>query len=131
MQKNAALLLLLGLAIGVLGTVFAMNSLRQRDPFPRAVMGVMAHHLGALGHAVKTQQCDAAGNREHLLRLQSTAGDIPAAFPGAEKPFTDAAAKLRTALEQANHADVDSCAALAAAIKPVGEACKACHQQFR
>jgi cytochrome c556 len=133
MQKRAALLILLGLAIGILGTVFTLRALRQRDPFPTAVMSVMAHHMGALGHAVKTQRCDATRSREHLLRLQSTASDIPAAFAGAEQPFMDAAGKLRNALQDANAntASLGDCAALAAAIKPVGDACESCHQQFR
>lgn len=134
MQKRAAFLILLGLAIGILGTVFTMRALRQRDPFPTAVMSVMAHHMGALGHAVKTQRCDAAQSREHLLRLQSTANDIPDAFAGAEQPFMDAAGKLRSALQDASatsNAGLGNCAALAAAIKPVGDACESCHQQFR
>jgi cytochrome c556 len=131
MQKRAAFLIVLGLVIGILGTSLTMRALRQRDPLPHAVMSVMAYHLGAMGRAVKAQRCDAAQSEQHLLRLQSTASDIPAAFDGAEPPFMDAAGKLRGALQDAvQHAPAD-CAALAAAIKPVDQACKSCHQQFR
>src|SRR5690242_17825665 len=77
MNARSALLLLLGLVIGVLGTVFAMKALGNRNPMPHAVMTVMGHHMGALGQAVKTRQCDAAQVNDHLLRLQSTASDIP------------------------------------------------------
>jgi cytochrome c556 len=131
MQTRAALLIVLGLVIGILGTVFAMKALRQRDPFPQAVMGVMAHHMGALSRSVKAQRCDATQSREHLLRLQSTASDIPAAFAGAEPHFMDAAGKLRGALQNAVRANPTDCAALATAIKPIGDACQSCHEQYR
>jgi cytochrome c556 len=131
MNARSALLILLGLAIGILGTVFAMKALGKRNPLPQAVMTVMGHHMGALGQAVKTKQCDAAQANEHLLRLQSTASDLAAAFPGAEQDFLDHAGRLRTALQGAVQAHPTDCAALATAIKPVGEACDSCHQQYR
>lgn len=131
MNARSALLILLGLVIGILGTVFAMKALSNRNPMPHAVMTVMGHHMGALGQAVKARQCDAAQMNDHLLRLQSTAADIPAAFPGAEQDFLDHAGRLRTALQDAVQAHPTACAALAQAIKPVGDACKSCHQQYR
>lgn len=132
MNMRALILMVLGLVIGVFATVFTMNALQQRrDPFPEAVMNVMAHHTGALSHSVKSQRCDAVQNREHLLRLQMTANDISAAFAGAEPGFMDAAGKLRGALRDAVTAAPADCAALAAAIKPVGAACKSCHDQYR
>lgn len=131
MNARSALLLLLGLAIGILGTVFAMKALADRNPMPHAVMTVMGHHMGALGQAVKSQQCDAAQANDHLLRLQSTATDIPAAFPGGEQDFLDHAGRLRTALQDAVQAHPTDCPTLAKAIKPVGEACDSCHQQYR
>src|SRR5690242_1903475 len=54
MNARSALLILLGLVVGVLGTVFAMKALGDRNPMPHAVMTVMGHHMGALGQAVKT-----------------------------------------------------------------------------
>jgi cytochrome c556 len=131
MQTRAALLIVLGLVIGILGTVFAMKALRQRDPFPQAVMSVMAHHMGALSGSVKAQRCDATQSHEHLLRLQSTASDIPAAFAGAEPHFMDAAAKLRGAIHGAVQASPIDCAGLAAVIKPIDAACDSCHEQYR
>ena len=131
MQTRAALLIVLGLVIGILGTVFAMRALQQRDPFPKAVMSVMAHHMGALGGNLKARKCDAAQSREHLLRLQSTATDIPAAFAGAEPGFMDAAGKLRGAIQTAVQASPADCKALGAAIKPIGDACQSCHEQYR
>lgn len=131
MNARAAILLVLGLAIGVLGTVFVMRALNQRNPFPRAVMSVMNYHFGELEQSVKAKQCDAAPASEHLLRLESTAADVPSAFPGVDQPFLDAAGHLRTTLENAVQAHPADCAALAAAIKPVGEACQSCHEKYR
>jgi cytochrome c556 len=126
-----AILIALGLVIGIIGTVFAMNALRERNPFPHAVMAVMAHHAGALNQAVKTQRCDAAESRRHLTRLLEASTDVSAAFPGVDQPFLDEASKLRDRTQAALDAAPADCKALAAAIKPIGETCQSCHQQYR
>jgi cytochrome c556 len=126
-----AILIALGLVIGIIGTVFAMNALRERNPFPHAVMAVMAHHAGALSQAVKTQRCDAAESRQHLTRLLETSADITAAFPGMDQPFLDEASKLHDKAKAALDAAPADCKALAAAIKPIGETCQSCHQHYR
>ena len=126
-----ALLILFGLAIGVIGTVNVVNTLNARNPMPKAVMTTMDYHMGQLDHAIKAGHCDAAGSQHHLQRLQSTATDIVPVFDIAEQPFTDAAAQLQTRMQQALQAAPADCAALAAAIKPVGETCKSCHQKYR
>ena len=128
---RVALLIVLGLVIGIMGTVPVMNALSQRNPLPKAVMVVMDYHMGALGDALKTNRCDAAQTHAHLLRLQSTAADIAPAFGDVEQPFLDDAGHLQSKLAVAVQAAPLDCAALKAAIKPVGEACKSCHQQYR
>ncbi|HEY9132383.1 MAG TPA: cytochrome c [Dyella sp.] len=127
---RAALLILLGLAIGAIGTVFAMNALKDRNPMPHAVMTVMSHHFGQLRNAVKAQQCDAAKTQKQLGTLLAVSGDIGPAFAGVEQPFLDAADKLHSAIQSAAVAAPTDCQALAAAIKPVGEACESCHRQY-
>ena len=128
---RAALLIMLGLAIGVIGTVFGLNALRQHQPLSHSVMSLMAHHAGALNAAVKARQCDAAQSRQHLTRLLETTADIKEAFPGVDQPFLDEAAKLREKTQAALQAAPADCTALAAAIKPIGETCQSCHQQYR
>jgi cytochrome c556 len=91
----------------------------------------MGYHMTALGHALKTQQCAAADIQHHLQRIQSTATDIVPVFDIAEQPFTDAAGQLQTHVQQALQTAPADCAALAAAIKPIGETCKSCHQKYR
>lgn len=128
---RAALLILLGLAIGVVGTVSTMNALSERNPFPHAVMSVMAHHAGALDAAVKAQRCDATQAQQHLTRLLETSADIREAFPGVDQPFLDEAAKLHEKAQAALTAAPADCKALAVAIKPIGEVCQSCHLQYR
>ncbi len=128
---RVALLLLLGLVIGVIGTVNVMSTLSARNPMPKAVMHTMSYHMGELGHALKAKQCEAASIQHHLQRLQSTATDIVPVFGVTEKDFTDDASQLQDHLQQALQAAPADCAALAAAIKPIGETCKSCHQKYR
>jgi len=126
-----ALLILLGLAIGVIGTVNVVNTLNARNPMPKAVMTTMDYHMGQLDRAIKAGHCDATGSQHHLQRLQSTATDIVPVFDIAEQPFTDAAGQLQTHLQQALQAAPADCTGLAAAIKPIGETCKSCHEKYR
>jgi len=128
---RAALLIVLGLVIGVIGTVFSMNALRDRNPLPHSVMVVMSHHFGELGNAVKAKQCDAAKTHAQLGSLLTISQDIGPAFPGVDQPFLDAADKLHAAVQAAALAAPADCPVLAAALKPIGEACHSCHQQYR
>jgi Cytochrome c556 len=130
-SMRAALLIVLGLAIGILGTVQVMNVLSERNPLPKAVMHVMAYHAGELKHAMEAQRCDAQSTRPHLLALQAVSSDIHPAFAGADPALFQIADKLRHAADAAVQADPADCPALAAAIEPVGEACQSCHQQYR
>jgi cytochrome c556 len=128
---RAALLIVLGLAIGIVGTVFAMRALSARNPFPPALMVTMGFHRHQLQQAVKGQHCEAAANLDQLQHLKMIAADIPAAFPDAPQPFNDLARQLRGALQTAAQSAPADCPALAAALKPVDQVCTQCHQQFR
>ncbi|WP_266182787.1 cytochrome C [Dyella humicola] len=128
---RVAISILLGLVIGIIGTVSVMNALHERHPLPHAVMSVMAHHAGALHTAVRAQRCDAAEARQHLTRLLETQADISEAFPGVDQPFLDEATKLHAKSQAALLAAPANCAALAAALKPIDEVCQSCHQQYR
>lgn len=128
---RALLLVVLGLAIGALGATFAISALRQGTPFHDGVMAVMQHHMGALRANVRANQCDAKASAFRLGRMREEAGDIGEAFRGVDEAFGQASLKLVTALDGAAAAQPATCEALAAALKPVGEACSACHQQYR
>jgi len=128
---RVALMILLGLVIGIIGTVNVMNALNERNPMPKAVMHTMGYHMGGLTGAIKANQCDAVKIQHHLSRLDSTATDITAVFGMDDKDFADHAQQLQNHLQQALQAAPATCAALAVAIKPVNESCKSCHQKYR
>jgi cytochrome c556 len=95
------------------------------------VMETMGYHMSALNQALKAKQCDPVKSQLHLQRMQSTATDIVPVFGIGEKPFTDKAGELQNHLQQAVQSAPADCAALAAAVKPIGDTCKSCHQQYR
>lgn len=128
---RAALLIVLGLVIGVLGTANVMSVLSARNPMPKAVMATMNYHAGLLHRSLKANQCAAADNRLHLERLQSTAIDIVPVFGVPEQAFTDAAGHLQRVTQQALQAAPADCAALATTLKPIDQACKSCHEKYR
>jgi cytochrome c556 len=128
---RAAFLIVLGLAIGIIGTVFAMRAINERNPLPHAVMVTMSLHRHQLQQAIKGQHCDATANVDQLQHMQMIAGDIPTAFPDAPQPFLDLAGHLRTALQTAAQLAPADCPALAAALKPVDQVCSECHHQYR
>ncbi|WP_158886227.1 cytochrome c [Rhodanobacter sp. L36] len=128
---RVALMILLGGVIGILGTVQVMNTLKDRNPMPAAVMHTMDYHMGQLGKALKAKQCDAAVVKHHLERVQSTAADIVPVFGVSEKEFVDDAGQLQTHAQEAVQAAPADCAALAVVMKPIGQACKSCHQKYR
>ncbi|MFK2900857.1 cytochrome C [Dyella jejuensis] len=128
---RAALLIVLGLAIGIIGTVFTMQALSQRNPVPQALMVTMGFHRQQLKLAVKGQHCEATANLDQLQHMQLIAADIPAVFPNAPKPFQDLAGHLHAALLTAAQSAPADCPALAAALKPVDQVCSECHQHYR
>ncbi|KAF1009383.1 MAG: hypothetical protein GAK28_00020 [Luteibacter sp.] len=128
---RALLLVLLGLAIGAIGATFALSALRQGTPYHKAVMAVMQHHMGALREDVRANRCEAKGTAAHLGRMRQDAGDIGAAFPDMDKGFHDATDRLTASLDRALTAAPGDCAALGAALAPIGESCQSCHRQYR
>lgn len=136
---NAAMrylfLFLLGLAIGIIGTVMALRALEARkDHFPDSVMHVMAAHSGMLSQNIKQNRCAATDTIPHLQALRTMAGDIETAF-GTDysdiKRFVEHASDLRAALDDSLANPPLNCPGASAAMESIGEACKACHQDFR
>ncbi|CAM5466522.1 cytochrome c [Rhodanobacter lindaniclasticus] len=128
---RVALMILLGLVIGIIGTVNVMNALNARNPMPDAVMHTMGYHVGELKAALKANQCEATKIQHHLARLESTASDITPVFGMDDKDFADHASQLQDHLHQAVQAAPATCTALAAVLKPVGDSCKSCHDKYR
>jgi cytochrome c556 len=128
---RAALLIVLGLAIGIIGTVFVMNALEDRNPLPHAMMVTMSFHRHQLEQEIKGQHCDAAASVEQLQSMRMLSKDIPAAFPGAPQQFLDFAHQLHSEIDTATQSAPVDCPALVAALKPVDKVCGDCHHQYR
>lgn len=127
-------LFLLGLVIGAICTVMALRALQARtDPFPDALMQVMARQSGELGKSAKANRCTASDALPRLQSLRALSNDIEPAFPALrdDARFATAASGLRATLDQALAAPPTDCVQLAAVSDRIGEDCKACHRDFR
>lgn len=132
---RSILLVIIGLVLGAVAANTVGNVLRMRDAYPRAVMTVMRHHMGALQGALKHQKCPADATRLHLQRLSAVSQDILPAFGGKDGSidphFKTEADHLQAAFDQALTTAPASCANLAKAMQQIGDNCDSCHRQFR
>lgn len=124
---------LLGLVIGVVASVMAMRALEQRkDPYPEAVMQVMAAHMRALKADVTSNRCAATDVLPHLQTLRALANDIEPAFKdmAGDDQFGKHASELRAAVDATLASPPLNCAGVQAAAAKVGEACESCHRAY-
>ncbi len=127
-------LFLIGLVIGVVATVMAMRAIQARkDHFPDSVMHVQEWHLGQLKRKVEQNRCAATDVLPNLKALRVMADDLEPAFPDLsdDKRFTEHASRMRARLDAALESPPLSCTSVSATAGRIGEACKACHQDFR
>ena len=127
-------LFLIGLVVGAVCTVMAMRALQARqDPFPRAVMHVMAKHSGQLSDKVKQNRCAATDTIPHVRTLRAIANDLEVAFPDLadDSRFKTHTSQFRADLDAALSAPPTDCVAAGAVVEKIGTDCKACHQDFR
>ena len=107
MASNASrylFLFLIGLAVGILGTVMAMRAIDARqDHFPGSVMDVQAWHMGQLKAATQQNRCAATDTLPHLQALRTMANDIEPAFGDLrdDARFSKHASDLRATLDSA------------------------------
>ena len=127
-------LFLLGLAVGAICTVMALRALQARtDPFPEALMQVMARQSGELDRSAKANRCTTSDTLPRLQSLRALSNDVETAFPGLKDDarFSTAASGLRATLDGALAAPPADCSQLVALTQRIGEDCKACHRDFR
>ncbi|MFO7340047.1 MAG: hypothetical protein C0P65_009525 [Lysobacteraceae bacterium] len=123
-----------GLVVGVVAAVMLLRALQARtDPFPEALMQVMARQSGQLRDAAQANRCTTADTLPRLQTLRLLANDLEPAFPGLrdDARFAGAASGMRATLDQALAAPPADCAQLNDTVKRIGEGCKACHADFR
>ena len=127
-------LVLLGLVIGAVATVMAMRALDARkDHFPDSVMHVQQWHMAQLKSKMDENRCAPTDSLPHLQTLRVLANDLDPAFPDLrdDKRFADHSSKLRASLDTSLSRPPLNCAGMATTVQDLGEACKACHQDFR
>lgn len=127
-------LFLIGLVLGVIATVMAMRAIQARkDHFPDSVMHVQQWHLGQLKSKVEQNRCAATDILPNLRTLRALADDLEPAFPDLrdDKRFAEHASRMRARLDAALASPPLNCAGVGTTASDIGEACKACHQDFR
>lgn len=130
---RALILLLIGLAIGIIGTGIVMNALGRQTAYSDGVMTVMGMQMKALDKSVKANRCTANDLLPRFQTLRAVANDIEPAFgPTADDDkFGHRASDLRAAADSALGMPLNTCAAATSAIHKVGDSCENCHQDFR
>jgi cytochrome c556 len=127
-------MLVLGLAIGVFGSVTMLSAMRQQTPLPRAVMALSGHHFGALRTMHESGRCETDRATARLHSLRTLAGDIEPAFlptGGDDELFLRHGREYAQRLDSALAAPPATCEALKSVIGSLGSSCKACHQDFK
>jgi hypothetical protein len=130
-------LLLLGLVIGAVAVVMILRTLEAKktwqDRYPDAVMNMMQAHVAQLKASTEANRCSATDVLPHLQALRVISNDIEPAFGDLREDarFSKHASTLRATLDDALAAPPLNCAGVATTAGKIGEACKACHQEFR
>lgn len=135
-QSNASrylFVLLLGLLIGVVGSVMLLRAWQARqDPFPSSLMQVMYKQLDLLQRSHAQNRCAAADVQPRVQSLRMLANDLEPGFPDLrdDRRFQQHASALRATLDAAQAAPPGDCAALAKLNSRIDDDCQACHQDF-
>ena len=126
------LCLLIGLLAGALLASTAANALQRRNAVPRALMTLMQHDLADARATTRAPACATEQLPAMHARMGFLAGDLersvlePATH---DRVFTQYVDDLRAAIK---HWDAKAtCAAQAQALVEVGNACEACHRDYR
>ncbi|MEO7251925.1 MAG: hypothetical protein ABIW30_04880 [Arenimonas sp.] len=130
---RALVLVLIGLAVGALCTLIAINTLHRGTAYPNAVMAMMGQQMKALDRSVKQSRCAPSDLTPRLQTLRLVANDIEPAFADEqnEAQFGRYASDLRAAADAALMAPPASCAAAAAALANLSKTCDSCHRDYK
>ena len=127
-------LFLIGLVVGIVGAVMVARAIDARsDHFPESVMRVMAWHMGQLKHDTEQNRCAATDTLPHVQALRAMANDIEPAFGDLreDQRFAKHASDLRGVLDASLANPPLNCPGVSATMGKLGDACDACHKEFR
>lgn len=130
---RSLVLFLVGLAVGALCTLIAVNALDRGTSHHDAVMSLMGQQMKSISQSVKASRCAATDLTPRLQTLRFVANDIEPAFPDlqADPQFGRYAADLRRAADAALMTPPANCAAAGAALTSLKKTCDACHRDFK
>ena len=125
--------LIIGLFMGAMLTVIAVNSLRKGTAYPNGVMAVMSAQMGHADKKIKSKACHSEDLSSPLNTLAALGNDLEAAFLPTldDEAFSRYASDYRAAVDQASAAALANCTEAAAAMNAISATCKSCHQQFK
>jgi hypothetical protein len=128
---------LLGLVIGIVAIVMLLRTLEARktwrDHYPDALMHVLSAQAAQMRDNAAANRCSPTDTLPHLQALRSLGNDFEHAFPDLrdDQRFVTHAARFRGELDATLSSPPAGCEGVVVAADKVGEACKACHQDFR
>lgn len=128
---------LLGLVLGIVAVLMLLRALEARktwrDHYPEALMHVLAAHTAQMRANTEANRCSPTDTLPHLQALRSLGNDFERAFPGLRdnERFVGHAAQFRGTLDAALSSPPVGCEGVGQAAARIGEACKACHQDYR
>lgn len=130
---RSLVLLVVGLLVGALCTIIAVNALNRGTAYPNAVMALMGQQMKAMDKSIKQSRCASTDLTPRLQTLRFVANDIEPAFADMqdEVQFGRYAADLRSAADAALMTPPASCAAATAALSNLGKACDSCHRDYK
>ncbi len=128
-----ALLIVLGLVIGIAGTVAAMNARNSGPHLPESLMHMQTFHVRALNKNIEQKRCAISDSLPHLQALRALSNDIEPIFLPIEKEqdFRQKASDMRASLDALLATPPADCPAARTGLSRVERSCKACHDEFR
>lgn len=130
---RSLVLLLVGLLVGALCTIIAVNALNRGTAYPNAVMALMGQQMKSIDQSIKQSRCASTDLTPRLQTLRFVANDIEPAFADMkdEVQFGRYAADLRAASDAALMTPPASCAAATAALSNLKKSCDSCHRDYK
>lgn len=130
---RSLILFVVGLMVGALCTVIAINALNRGTAYDHAVMAMMGQQMKALDSSIKQSRCSSSDLTPRLQTLRFVANDIEPAFTDMrdEAQFGRYASDLRAAADAALMTPPASCTAATAALSNLDKACDSCHRDYK
>lgn len=130
-------LFLLGLVMGIVAVVMLLRALEARktwrDHYPHATMQLLSAHSAQLRDKVAANRCNPTDILPHLQAMRSLGNDLEPAFPdlASDRRYAEHASRFRATLDAALASPPLNCSGATETARGIGEACTACHQDFR